>query len=415
MFDVIIRQARVDGGAPGLADVAVSAGRVVAIGRDLGLADRELDAGGRLVTAGFVDSHVHLDKSRTIDRVELGDGSLQHAIRETSRIKADFTEQDIYERAERTLRECIEHGTTRMRTHVEVDTTVGRRGYDAIRALAAEYAWAIDVQICVFAQEGLTHSPDGDALLVATLEDGAHLIGGAPYADVDPSGQLDRVFELARQLDVDIDLHLDLADHANGMQLDDVCRRTIEQGWQGRVTVGHVTQLAYVQPDEYRRLVDRMAEADVGLTVLPATDLFLMGRTTAVAAPRGVAKLGPFADRGGRCSVATNNVLNAFTPYGDGSLIRMANLYANISQVASPFDLDRCFGFVADSAARVIGVPDYGLRIGGPADLVCIDAISRADAVAQVAPTVWGLKGGRQTFNRPPAMFCDPLRGTHSG
>jgi cytosine deaminase len=407
MFDVIIRQARVDGGAPDRSDIAISEGRVVAIGPNLGPAHCELDAGGRLVTAGFVDSHVHLDKSRTMDRIDPGDGSLQHAIRETSRIKADFTEQDIYERAELTLRQCVEHGTTRMRTHVEVDTTVGRRGYEAVRALAAQYIWAIDVQICVFAQEGLTDSLEGDALLVATLEDGADLIGGAPYADVDPSGQLDRVFELARRFDVDIDLHLDLADHANGMQLKDVCRRTIAQGWQGRVTVGHVTQLAYVQPGEYQRLVDLVTQADVALTVLPATDLFLMGRTAAVAAPRGVAKLGPFADRGVRCSVATNNVLNAFTPYGDGSLIRMANLYANISHLASPSDLDGCMDFITDSAARVIGAQDYGIRIGGPADLVCVDALSRADAVARVAPTVWGLKLGQQTFSRPPATFYD--------
>jgi cytosine deaminase len=43
-----------------------------------------------------------------------------------------------------------------MRTHVEVDPNVELRGYRAIERLAKDYAWAIDLELCVFLQEGWT-------------------------------------------------------------------------------------------------------------------------------------------------------------------------------------------------------------------------------------------------------------------
>src|SRR6185437_6799045 len=99
-------------------------------------------------------------------------------------------------------------------------------------------------------------------------------------------GQLDRVFTLARDFDVDVDLHLDFADDTDNMQLEETCKRTIAAGMQGRVTVGHVTQMSLLPLIERERLGDLVAEAGVRVTVLPATDLFLMGRTVDAARPR---------------------------------------------------------------------------------------------------------------------------------
>ena len=247
-------------------------------------------------------------------------------------------------------------------------------------------------------------------MLVEALERGVPVLGGAPYADVDPAGQLDRVFELAHRFDVDVDLHLDLAETTDAMQLAEVCKRTVAYGWEGRVTAGHVTQLSLVPPDEYDALCDLVAASGVAITVLPATDLFLMGRTAGAAKPRGVVPLGPLLERGSACSVATNNVLNACAPFGDGSLVRMANLYANVSHAGSQAQLRQCLDLVTTSAARILRAADYGIRPGGPADLVCLDAADEADAVARVAAARWGLKQGRPTFTRDLPVLHRPGR-----
>ena len=105
---------------------------------------------------------------------------------------------DVRQRAERTLEQCILHGTTRMRTQVEVDPGIGMRGFEGVQSLIADYKWAIDIEICVFPQEGLISYPGTDELLVQGLKRGATVIGGAPRYDKDEAGQIRRIFELAR-------------------------------------------------------------------------------------------------------------------------------------------------------------------------------------------------------------------------
>ncbi len=294
----------------------------------------ELD--GRLVIAGFVETHIHLDKSCILDRCHCEHGTLEEAIASVATAKRSFTPADIYARAQKTLEKAIVQGTTRMRTHVEIDPRIALRGFDAVRQLKHDYAWAIDLQVCVFPQEGLTNDPGAEELLVQACEQGADVIGGCPYTDTDPPAQIERIFTIARRFDLDVDFHLDFDIDPSWMHLDEVCRQTEAHRWGGRVAIGHVTKLSAV---EHRRLAEigrRLADAGVAVTVLPATDLFLMGRAHERHVPRGVAPAHRLLDHGVTCSLATNNVLNPFTPFGDCSLIRMANLYANIAQIGRP-------------------------------------------------------------------------------
>ena len=80
--------------------------------------------------------------------------------------------------------------------------------------------------------------------MVEALDRGCRVVGGAPYTDSNPPGQIDRVFELARDFDIDIDMHLDFGPTADGMDLEHVCRRTEEFQYGGRVAIGHVTKAA---------------------------------------------------------------------------------------------------------------------------------------------------------------------------
>jgi cytosine/creatinine deaminase len=197
-LDLVLRQARLTEAKEPLVDIAISDGRIADIGEHI-TADapaEELD--GRLVIAGFVENHIHLDKSRILDRCDCERGTLEEAIGSVAAAKRAFTEEDIYARARHTLEQAIIHGTTRMRTHVEVDPRVALKGFDAVRQLKRDYAWAIDLQICAFPQEGLTNDPGSEELLVQACERGADVIGGCPYTDTHPSNQIARIFDIAR-------------------------------------------------------------------------------------------------------------------------------------------------------------------------------------------------------------------------
>jgi cytosine/creatinine deaminase len=414
-FDTVLRNGRILGREHEPVDIGVRDGRIAAIGPQLqsGTSDvtRDIALDGRLVIPGFVETHIHLDKSCISDRCACRTGTLKEAIETVAAAKLAFTQDDIYARAKRTLEKAIVQGTTRMRTHVEVDPRIGLKGFRAIRALKRDYAWAIDVEICVFPQEGLNNDPGTDELLVEACESGADLIGGCPYTDSDPHRQIARIFDLARRFDVDIDFHLDFDLDPSWMHLDEVCRQTKEHRWGSRVAIGHVTKLSALDPEAVQRVGAKLSDAGVAVTVLPATDLFLMGRDASHSVPRGVAPAHRLRGQGVVCSLATNNVLNPFTPFGDCSLLRMANLYANIAQTGRPDELQACFDMVTTLPARLMNLADYGIAVGNPADIVVLDCADPVSAVAELAQPVLGMKRGRISFwheaatiNRPDGM-----------
>ncbi len=352
------------------------------------------------MTSGFVESHLHLDKSCILERCQTARGDLDEAIREVAKAKAAFTSEDVYVRGQRTLEKCILNGTTHMRTQLEVDPVIGLRGLEGVVALVNDYRWAIDIEICVFPQEGLLNNPGTDELLVKALESGATVVGAAPYTDSEPAAQIVRIFELARAFDVDVDMHLDFGHDPIALDLEQVCMLTERFGYGGRVTIGHVTKLAAVAPARLREVGRMLAGAGVALTVLPATDLFLMGRHQDHAVMRGVTPAHLLLAEQVNCSLSTNNVLNPFTPFGDCSLLRIANLYANICQVGRRADMLECFHMITSRSAALMRLGGYGLAVGCSADLVVLDATDPAQAVAELAQPMYGFKRGRQTFTR---------------
>lgn len=404
-LDLIIADARLTGETD-LVDIGVSAGRVVHIGAPLADGPRE-SAGGALAFGGFVESHIHLDKACILDRCSICEGTLAEAVAETARVKAGFTAEDVYARATRVLEQAILHGTMVLRTFVEIDPRAGFRSFEAIAQLKQEYAFGIDLEICAFAQEGLTNEPETLSMLEEALRQGADLVGGCPYTDPDPGEHIRLIFGLAERFGVRVDFHIDFDLDPNGSGLPRVIEETLRRGYQGRVSVGHATKLSAMPPAQVDALAARLADAGIGLTVLPATDLFLMGRGADRLVPRGLAPARLIANRGVTVSVASNNILNPFTPYGDASLARMANLYANVAQLALDSDLDAAFTAVTTGAARLMGVP-YGIAVGAPADVVLIDAPSAASAVRQIAPVLGGWKRGIKTFTRPRPTLLRP-------
>ena len=408
-MDLIVRNVRLaDRPSAEPVDVGVAGGKIVAIEDGLTGAAEAYDAGGRLGCAGLIETHIHLDKSRIIDRCPPEVGREISPMRQVAAMKPSFTVEDVRLRAERTLVDCILNGTTRMRTQLEVDPAIGMRGFDAVQSLIADYKWAIDIEICVFPQDGLTNYPGTDELLVEGLERGARAIGGAPRYDTDPGGQIRRIFDLAREYDVDIDIHLDVGNTPEAMNIHLVCELTEQYRRGGRVVVGHMAKLSTMPPHQVAILARRLADVGVAVTVLPATDLYLMGRDQDHNVRRGVADANFLVEHGVNCSLSTNNVLNPATPYGDCSLIRMANLHANVLQIAGALQLRECFAMLTERSARLLNLTDYGLAVGNPADIVVIDAETPEQAVAEIRQPLAVFKRGRGTVVWHPPELVRP-------
>jgi cytosine deaminase len=239
-----------------------------------------------------------------------------------------------------------------------------------------------------------------DENLVACLERGAPVVGGAPRYDRNGPAQIERVFELAQRYDVDVDFHLDGGYEVEQMDYPQVCEITDRIGWQGRVAFGHGSKIACLPVAKQQAIGRRLAASGVSLAVLPATDLFNGGRHMEHSVLRGITDGNTLIEVGAQCTIATNNVLNPFTPYGDCSLTRIVNLYANAVQRYGPKDLGVCFEMITDRAARSLRLNDYGIEVGKAADLVVWGEDRPCDIISKCALPLAGFKRGRRMFTR---------------
>ncbi|HWI15248.1 MAG TPA: amidohydrolase family protein, partial [Burkholderiales bacterium] len=308
-FDLIVRHARLGNGegAHSTVDIGVADGRIAAVEARIAGDGESVDAAGNFVSPGLIESHFHLDKARILDRVApLEDRRAMDYMKRVSAVKDSFTTEDIYARARDTLEQCMLNGVMHMRTHIEVDAPIALKGYEAIERLKKDYAWGFDLQLCVFLQEGWTNVPGAEANVATALKRGATVVGGAPRYDVNGPAQIERIFALAKEFDVDVDIHGDGGYTTHDMMAWQICDLTDRMGWGGRVAIGHGNKYSCLPDGELAALGRRLADSGVAVSVLPATDLFTSGRHQEHSVMRGVADANALIAQGANCSIATN-------------------------------------------------------------------------------------------------------------
>lgn len=383
-------------GRTGRWDIAIADGYITDIASSIPQkAAMMLDAQGQLVIPGLVDAHMHLDKALLLESCPVIEGTFDEAMRETLRAKQSFTVADIQTRARRAIENAIAFGTTAMRSHVEVDSIVQLTGMKALLPLRHEYAWGITLQLAVFAQEGITNRPGTEDLLRQAMAMGGDAIGSAPYIDPDPKQNICTIFDIAQEFNCDVDFHLDFLDDDAPLLLPFVIAETLARGWQGRVCLGHMTKLAGLHPDIIDALASSIKAAGIAILALPATDLYMMSRLDTHNVRRGVAPIHYLAQLGVNVGLATNNVQNLFTPFGDGDLLKICTTLAQVLHMGTAASHQLCLEMATTQAAQAIGINEYGINPGKVADLVILDAtsVSCAIATAPIGRTV--IKNGR--------------------
>lgn len=355
-MDLLIKQARLNDGEA-LQDIAIDQGKIVEIAPEInGSAKEVIEANGRVLIPGLIESHIHLDKALIADREPNKSGTLKEAIQVTAKLKPTFTEEDVYTRAKQALEMIIRRGATTVRTHSEFDPAQGFTGFNMIMKLKEEYKDLIDMQVVAFPQEGIFKSPGTDKMMYEAMEMGADVVGGIPYNDAPANDHIDLIFEIAKKYDKDIDLHQDFADEADNTSIEYLCEKTIEEGYQGRVSVGHLTALHAMPKEQLDRVIKKMAEAKINVMPLPATDLHLGARNDEYNIRRAVTPIRKLRDGGVNICLATNNIRNAFTPYGNGDLFQIAMLAVPVGHLGGADDLPTVLPMITENPAKALSL-----------------------------------------------------------
>ena len=382
---MILANARLPQG--GLADVEIGDGLIAALHAP-GSADQpgeRIDLKGALLLPAFVDGHIHLDKTHW------GAPRLPHvegrSVRE--RIAAERVERHrvalpIEARASALIRTLIANGTTRTRSHVDIDNDVGLANLEAVLRVRDAYRDWIDIQLVAFPQSGVTTEKGAPDLLAAALGAGADLIGGLDPAgfDNDVKGQLDIVFGLAERFGKGIDIHLHDSGKTGAAELRDIADRTIAAGMQGRVVVSHAFALGSIGPDVFAETADALARAEVAIM-------------TSCPPSAPVPPVGRLRERGVTLFAGSDNIRDCWSPYGDGDMLDRAAIIAERHALFTERELEEAFALTTSEADKAFGSPRREVRAGVAADLVAVAATSVADAVVDRPTRSLVLRAGR--------------------
>jgi cytosine/creatinine deaminase len=398
-FDLILRRARVEG-RQALTDMAISGG-VISQVRDHLAADgeHELDVGGMLVSPAFVQPHIHLDKVGTLPLLgRNSSGTLAEAIEILHRIKRSSGVDEVAARAGVVIRQAVLSGTTRIRSHVDVDTVGGLTPLRGVMQAAREHADLCDIQIVAFPQEGIIRDPGTAELMDAAMSAGGDVVGGMPHWEADDRAAREHIgicMRLAQRCDADVDMHVDETDDPGSRTLEMLIDAMTRDGWQGRVTAGHCCAMA-AWPDQYAsQVISKAAAAGLNFVTNPATNLLLQGRLDSEPRRRGLPRIKELLAAGLLVGCGQDCVQDGFYPFGAADQLQVALILCHAAQLSVPAEIDQALASIRHAAARITGVRGYGTEPGCAADLVILDSDDMHEALRLQASRRWVIRRGR--------------------
>lgn len=396
-MDLTISHAKLDN-SDRLLNLSITDGKIAAIQEDeLPQGTTAIDAGGAMLSPAFVDPHFHLENALLFDVVNQS-GTLSEAIHIYAGIKRDMSQPDILRRATQALRFAIMNGTLWMRNHVDIDQVAKLRLLEAICQVRSKFAEVIDIQIVAFPQLGLAKNPEAVDLMWQAMEHGADVVGGMPHGerDMDDAARhIEIAFEIALAHHADIDMHVDETDDPYWHTLELLAEKTIEAGYQGRVTAGHCCAMAAWDDALAGRVIEKVRQAQINVVTNSPVNLMLQGRGDHQPVRRGITRVRELLEAGVNVACGQDDMRNMFYPLGQMDMLEVANFVAHAAHLSSPKHLQAAFDMPRYNAARVMRLPDYGVRENAAANLVLIQANSAADALARQPTRPYVIRKGQ--------------------
>jgi cytosine/creatinine deaminase len=327
----------------------------------------------------LVDAHVHIDKTYVVDEVGAADGDLFKAIQLMGQHRARWTGADIQARMQRAVQEAYMHGTRAMRTHLDWVEAATPQSLAVFETLRHDWRDQLTLQCVSLTPLDAFDSADFGLRIAQELRrintqshSNTALLGAFVYRNADMHTKLQRMFDLAKAHDLQLDFHVDEGLDADACGLRAIAELTIANHYQGKVTCGHACSLSVQPLAEAKATLKLCAEAGIFLVSLPSTNLYLQGAWDTTPVERGVTRLKEAVAEKIRACIATDNVADGFYPYGSYDLL---DTYALGVQAAHLSPADAWLTTITTAPAAAMGLPwDGKIKAGCPADFVLLAA-----------------------------------------
>lgn len=394
MYDILIENAKTRKTGKEQVSIGIQDGKIAAIGKDLAKdAKQVIDAKGGLVTESFVNGHLHLCKVFTLEmagQAALGEyhggsmGGAMTAIERAADFKSCYDEKWIIENVRKACDLALKHGNTHIRAFADVDSKARLEGVKALIKAREEYKGKVELQVVAFPQDGVIREPGAREYMRQAMELGADVVGGIPWMEYTQDWEqqhVDEMCDLAKEFNKGISMLLDDVGDPGERTLEMLCKKSIEMGWQGRVTAQHCRAIGLYNENYFRKIIALMKEGGVGLVSDPHT-VPLHARVRDLAAAGIPVALGQ------------DDIADAYYPYGECNMLQIAFLASHLLWMTTFKDMELLYDMITTSAAKVLGIQNHELKVGGNADLVVLDEEDVYHAIWHHKAPVYVIKDG---------------------
>ncbi len=369
-----------------------------------------LDLQHQIVLPCFVDLHTHLDKGHIWERSPNNNGTFDLALNRSSADAEQYWQtEDLYRRIEFGLKCSYAHGTKAIRTHIDSSGEQANISLGVFQSLRSAWQDKITLQAVSLVSLNYYQTPDGVALADQIAEIGG-VLGGVAFQNPELDAQLDTVFALAKERNLDLDFHADENGDRDSICLLKIAQAAIRHRFSRQITCGHCCSLAVQSPKVVQETIELVKEANIGIVSLPMCNLYLQDRTAATTPHwRGVTRVKELEQQGISVAFASDNCRDPFFGFGDHDVLEVFAQAVKIAHLDTPYG--DWIESVTKTPADLMGLDNVGtIKAGNSADLIIFSARYFSELLSRSQHNRVVLRNGQQIqTNLPDYSELDDL------
>jgi len=335
-----------------------------------------------IVLPCFVDVHTHLDKGHICDRTPNLEGNFNTALEKAKEDAQFWDEEDLYKRMEFGLKCSYAHGTIAIRTHLD---SFGEQGYTTIKVwqkLKQEWADKITLQAVSLVSLDYFCTPAGIKLADKIAEIGG-ILGGVVYMNPNIEQELETVFRLAQDRNLDLDFHADENGDMNSICLQKIAQTALKTNFTGNILCGHCCSLAVQSSTQVSKTIELVKQANIDVVSLPMCNLYLQDRKPhQTPLWRGVTRVKELKQAGVKVAFASDNCRDPFFGFGDHDMLEVFSQSVRIAHLDTPYE--DWIASVTTIPANLMKLPNLGqITPNSPADLILFKGRSFSELLSR--------------------------------
>src|SRR5690554_5706750 len=396
-------------------EILVENGVIKAIGKDLGPADEVVDLEGKLVTAPYVDPHLHLDYVYTLSELGqegAGSGTLFEAIEMWPKFKETLTIEGVKRLALKGIYDEVSQGVQHIRTHIDV-TDPKFTALKAMMELREELKDKVEIQIVAFPQQGMYTYKGGRDLVEEALKMGADVVGGIPHYE--PAREFGEksvrdTVELAIKYDKLIDVHCDETDDTHSRFVELLNALVLMKDYGTKTTASHTCSFGSADNSYAFRMMDLLQKSKMNFVSCPTENAYLQGRQDTYPKRRGLTRVKEFIESGINVAFAQDSISDPWYSMGNGNMMNILDNGIHLAQTMSPTEIQTVFDLITYNGARCMNIHEsYGLEEGKAANFIVLNESTVYEAIRKRVDVLASVRNGEFLFRRKEMAYDIPL------